>query len=192
MERTNGEGVNFILNSLSEEKLQASFRCLRRGGTFFEIGKFDIVNNSNLGMGMFAQEATFRVIFADRLADMPAESKYIFELIEKDLNNGIIQPIPSTVFAANELEKAFRYLSTGKHMGKVVIQVRENEDSVYSLPLKMVPKMVCDPNLVYIIVGGLGGFGLEFADWLVMRGAKYLVLSSRRGATTAYQFYRFK
>jgi fatty acid synthase len=34
--------------------------------------------------------------------------------------------------------------------------------------------------------GGLGGFGLELADWLVLRGARKLVLSSRRGGRTGY------
>jgi len=33
----------------------------------------------------------------------------------------------------------------------------------------------------------LGGFGLELADWLVLRGARKLVLSSRTGIRTGYQ-----
>lgn len=42
-------GVNLVLNSLAEEKLQASLRCLARHGRFLEIGKFDLSNNSQLG-----------------------------------------------------------------------------------------------------------------------------------------------
>lgn len=38
-----------MLNSLAEEKLQASLRCLARHGRFLEIGKFDLSNNSQLG-----------------------------------------------------------------------------------------------------------------------------------------------
>ena len=33
----------------------------------------------------------------------------------------------------------------------------------------------------------MGGFGLELADWLVLRGARKLVLSSRTGIRTGYQ-----
>jgi len=33
----------------------------------------------------------------------------------------------------------------------------------------------------------LGGFGLELVDWLVLRGARKLVLSSRTGIRTGYQ-----
>jgi fatty acid synthase len=49
MLETDGRGVDLILNSLSEEKLQASLRCLANGGRFLEIGKFDLDNNNTLG-----------------------------------------------------------------------------------------------------------------------------------------------
>ncbi|XP_039315167.1 fatty acid synthase-like [Solenopsis invicta] len=39
----------------------------------------------------------------------------------------------------------------------------------------------------YILVGGLGGFGLELADWMISRGAKFIVLVSRSGIRTGYQ-----
>lgn len=42
-------GVDLVLNSLSEEKLQASLRCLARHGRFLEIGKYDLSNNTPLG-----------------------------------------------------------------------------------------------------------------------------------------------
>jgi fatty acid synthase len=49
MSETNGRGVDLVLNSLSEEKLQASVRCLAPGGRFLEIGRYDLENNSPLG-----------------------------------------------------------------------------------------------------------------------------------------------
>lgn len=45
----------------------------------------------------------------------------------------------------------------------------------------------CNPDKVYIITGGLGGFGLELASWLVEKGARKLVLTSRSGIRTGYQ-----
>ena len=49
MHATNGKGVNVVLNSLAEEKLQASLRLLAPHGQFLEIGKFDLSNDSQLG-----------------------------------------------------------------------------------------------------------------------------------------------
>lgn len=56
-----------VLNSLSEEKLQASVRCLAGGGKFLEIGKFDLANNNPLGMGTFLKETSFKAVMLDNL-----------------------------------------------------------------------------------------------------------------------------
>ena len=50
-------------------------------------------------------------------------------------------------------------------------------------------------STTYIVVyvffaGGLGGLGIELSDWLIKRGAKQLILTSRRGITNAYQLMR--
>lgn len=37
------------------------------------------------------------------------------------------------------------------------------------------------PDGAYLITGGLGGLGLKVADWLAAQGARYLVLTGRRG-----------
>lgn len=50
----------------------------------------------------------------------------------------------------------------------------------------------CNPMNSIIIIGGLGGFGLELADWLVSRNAKNLVLSSRVGIKNGYQDMRIE
>ena len=49
MSETSGKGVDVVLNSLAEDKLQASIRCLAQGGRFLEIGKLDLSKNSPLG-----------------------------------------------------------------------------------------------------------------------------------------------
>lgn len=112
------------------------------------------------------------------------------KLLADDIKKGIIKPLPSTVFEGQAIEQAFRYLATGKHMGKVLLKLREKESDAASLPLTVLPRVYCNPNLSYVIPGGLGGFGLELADWLVLRGCKKLVLSSSRGITKQYQAYR--
>lgn len=190
MESTDGRGVDFVLNSLSDDKLHASIRCLAQNGTFLEIGKFDIFNDTQIGMLAFAKEASFVPIFTDRMfTEYMAD---LFKLVERDLQRGIIQPIPSTVFAPNDLEQAFKYLGSGKHVGKVVIQVRDEQSPEQLLPLKVLPRTLYKPNRSYVIVGGLGDFGLEFIDWMVLRGARRIVVSSRRQPWSSYQKYRIR
>jgi len=47
---TRGRGVDVVLNSLAEDKLQSSVQLLAQHGRFLEIGKFDLSNNTALGM----------------------------------------------------------------------------------------------------------------------------------------------
>lgn len=47
---TNNRGVDLVLNSLADEKMEASLRCLARKGRFLEIGKYDLLNNVALGI----------------------------------------------------------------------------------------------------------------------------------------------
>jgi fatty acid synthase len=82
-------------------------------------------------------------------------------------------------------------MASGKHIGKVVIRIREEEEELMIRPeprqVGAMPRFYCDSAKSYVIVGGLGGFGLELADWLILRGARKLVLSSRSGVRTGYQ-----
>ncbi|XP_067616135.1 fatty acid synthase isoform X2 [Eurosta solidaginis] len=189
--KTNGKGVDFVLNSLAEDKLLASVRCLGNGGHFLEIGKFDMSNDSKLGMSCFLKDITFHAVLADRLEFAPDdEIQYLKNLVDDDIKKGIIQPLPTTTFPAHEIEQAFRHLMGGKHIGKVLIQVRENPDSCFTTPVKVLNQVYFKPNLSYIVIGGLGGFGLELADWLVIRGARKLIISSSRGLSKDYQSYR--
>ncbi|NXO39594.1 FAS synthase, partial [Locustella ochotensis] len=193
---TNGKGVNLVLNSLAEEKLQASLRCLARHGRFLEIGKFDLSNNSPLGMSLFLKNVAFHGILLDSIFDGGnQEWEVVSELLKKGIRDGVVKPLRSTVFNKEEVEAAFRFMAQGKHIGKVMIKVQE-EEKEYPLrksePVKIsaISRTSCPPTKSYIITGGLGGFGLELAQWLVERGAQKIILTSRSGIRTGYQAKR--
>ncbi|EDW12340.1 fatty acid synthase [Drosophila mojavensis] len=191
MNETNGEGVELVLNSLSEEKLQASIRCLGLNGRFLEIGKFDLSNNSPLGMSVFLKNTSFHGILLDSVMEGEEEmQKQVVSLVAEGIRNGAVRPLPTTVFTDQEIEKAFRFMASGKHIGKVVIKIR-NEEQQSMLPKQRltnaIPRTYMHPEKSYIVVGGLGGFGLELTNWLVSRGARYIVLNSHSGLRTGYQ-----
>lgn len=197
MVETKGRGVDFVLNSLAEEKLQASIRCLAYGGKFLEIGKFDLAADNPMSLSIFAKEASFHGIMLDHLFNAPGNMKRkLSDGLWNIIRDGAVKPLTRTVFESNEIEEAFRFMATGKHMGKVVIKIRDEEPEKIVIPPKMlvpaVPRYVCTHESSYIITGGLGGFGLELADWLILRGARNVVLTSRKGITTGYQALRIK
>ncbi|XP_071628686.1 fatty acid synthase-like isoform X1 [Temnothorax longispinosus] len=192
MQRTKGCGVDIVLNSLAEEKLQASVRCLANGGRFLEIGKFDMFSNNSLDISIFSKNISFYGILLDKLFYSNAEQKSrLWKTITEGLKDGAIKPLCRRVFERNEIEAAFRYMAAGKHIGKIIIRVHKEEEPL-NAPLLAHPRYYCLEHKCYVILGGLGGFGLELADWLTLRGAKNLVLTSRTGIRTGYQQSRVK
>ncbi|KAL0983890.1 hypothetical protein UPYG_G00134400 [Umbra pygmaea] len=196
---TNGKGVDIVLNSLAEEKLQASLRCLARHGRFLEIGKYDLSNNSPLGMALFLKNVAFHGILLDALFEEGnREWEEVSELLKEGIVGGVVKPLKTTVFERDQVEDAFRYMAQGKHIGKVLLQVRSEEKGSVTqtgsapLSLPAICRTFCPASHSYIITGGLGGFGLELAHWLTERGARKLVLTSRSGIRNGYQAKRVR
>ncbi|CAB1338338.1 unnamed protein product [Coregonus sp. 'balchen'] len=196
---TQGKGVDMVLNSLAEEKLQASLRCLARHGRFLEIGKYDLSNNSPLGMALFLKNVAFHGILLDALFEEGnREWEEVSQLLKEGIVGGVVKPLRTTVFERDQVEDAFRYMAQGKHIGKVLLQVRSEEkgsgtQAVGSpLSLPAICRTFCPASHSYIITGGLGGFGLELAHWLTERGARKLVLTSRSGIRNGYQAKRVR
>ncbi|XP_058792836.1 fatty acid synthase [Phymastichus coffea] len=192
LNETDGRGVDLILNSLAGEKLQASVRCLAIGGRFLEIGKFDLSNNAALGMSLFLKNTSFHGILLDALFDVDCpEKKELVRLVSEGIKNGAVRPLPATVFSEQQIEQGFRFMATGKHIGKVLLKIRDEESQKVTQPTQKtvasIPRTYMNPDKSYILIGGLGGFGLELANWLISRGAKHIVLTSRSGVRTGYQ-----
>ncbi|KAL6440739.1 hypothetical protein ACFW04_003291 [Cataglyphis niger] len=189
---TQGRGVDVVLNSLAEEKLHAGIRCLALNGRFLEIGKYDLSNDSRVGMSMFLKNTAFHGILLDMLfGEDCAEKKEVVKLLSEGIKNGAVRPLPSTVFSEQQLEQGFRFMATGKHIGKVLLKIRDEEPKKLVLPLPKIvaaiPRTYMNPEKSYILVGGLGGLGLELANWMISRGAKFIILVSRSGIRTGYQ-----
>ncbi|KAI0485064.1 hypothetical protein GGR56DRAFT_681136 [Xylariaceae sp. FL0804] len=184
LDATGGVGVDVVLNSLSGESLAESWRVLAPLGRFVEIGKRDIQAFRDLPMGPFARNVSYHSL---NLPVVGTHSpRLIGELtreVEELLAAGVLTaPQPVTVFSRGEFEPALRFLQTGQHMGKAVIDW-ESEAEVSFLPSPRREGFL-DSGASYVIAGGLGGIGRSLASWLASRGAKHLILLSRSGPST--------
>lgn len=196
LRETEGRGVDLVLNSLAEEKLQASVRCLATHGRFLEIGKFDLSQNNALGMAVFLKNVSFHGILLDALfGDDPrvaADKRRVAQLVREGIASGAVRPLDAVRFARDHVEDAFRFMASGKHMGKVVLEVRPEEPQRQAVPatplsVEAHTRTCFFEDKSYVVAGGLGGFGLELADWMVARGCRKLLLTARSGVRTGYQ-----
>ncbi|RAL04559.1 polyketide synthase fmaB [Aspergillus ibericus CBS 121593] len=179
---THGRGVDVILNSLTGELLDESWRLTADGGVMVEIGKRDIVDRNRLAMEPFDRNCSFRAVdlsYTKEISDALIGQllREIFELV----NAGHIGPIrPITRYPFDEVIPALSYMRRGQHMGKIVIANPDAED--VQLPIRpALPTLQLDPNAAYLIVGGLRGLCGSLAVHLARHGARQVIAMSRSG-----------
>lgn len=129
MSSTSGKGADVVLNSVAGPLLQETWNCIARFGRFVEIGKRDLEANKNLEMAPFARSASFAAI---DLIEIGTHSGRTVTRVLRDVLNLLdkkyIQPIsPLTAYSIQDIEKAFRTMQTGKHIGKIIIKPNEGD-----------------------------------------------------------------
>jgi NADPH:quinone reductase-like Zn-dependent oxidoreductase/acyl carrier protein len=181
---TNGKGVDVVVNSLKGKAIEIGMDSLSLGGRFVEIGKVDILNNSKLGMGVFLRDTSLHSVQLDIVMDEYPQlmRRYLGEIASL-AEQKAIQPIVDKVFPAKDIEGAFRFIMSGKHKGKIIVDYSADQ-----LPaMETVKCFVFNPDTLYVISGGLGALGWESWKWMVGEGARRFLLLSRSGKVTAPQ-----
>ncbi|QLE41164.1 SDR family NAD(P)-dependent oxidoreductase [Nostoc sp. C052] len=183
MEITGGKGVDIVLNSLAGEAIPKSLSVLGAYGRFIEIGKRDIEQNNKLGLRPFQNNLSFFAVDLDKLlSDRPDFAGSLFREVIEYFEVKSFHPLPHRVFPISRVVSTFRYMAQAKHIGKIVVSLQEPD-------VKIVPSsqatVTFRPDATYLITGGLGGFGLAVAQWLVKGGARHLVLMGRSGADSS-------
>ena len=179
-ERTGGNGVSVVLNSLAGEFLRSSLSLLEPTGRFLELGKIDIYQDSKLGLARFKKGLSFCAVdLGWLLQHRPALARALFVEVMDLFQAGKLRPLPVRTFPISDAAGAFRHMAQAKHIGKIALSMREKA------PVQLVPAARWAPltrrQATYLVTGGLTGFGLSVAKWLVAEGARHLVLVGRRG-----------
>ncbi|EOD48494.1 putative polyketide synthase protein [Neofusicoccum parvum UCRNP2] len=181
LEATGGKGIDLIINSLTGDLLDASWRICADGGTMVEIGKRDIVERNFLSMEPFDRNCSFRAVdisYSKHITDDVLLTK-VFDLVKK----GAIGPIqPITTFSFSQIPEAFAYMRSGRHVGKIVIS--DGPSGNVEVPVRpFAHDARLRGDVAYLIVGGLKGLCGSLAIHMARRGAKHIVSMSRSGCS---------
>ncbi|KAH7647293.1 polyketide synthase, partial [Cryptosporidium bovis] len=115
--------LDVVLNCLSGEFIHESFKKLKRGGTFIELGKRNIL--SDFEANEIYPEKIYRRLEIDEL--VKNEPNYIRDLLlryhlkERYQNNPIL-PVKTFKMESSTLE-ALKYLQKASHIGKIVVEL---------------------------------------------------------------------
>jgi len=182
LDYTDGKGVDVVLNSLAGDAIPKSLSVLGAYGRFLEIGKRDIYQNSKLGLRPFRNNLSFFAIDLGRLfQERPAVARDLLRDVMRYVEDGTLRPLPHRIFPISEVASAFRYMAQARHIGKIVLSLRDPEALIAPAAHRAI---LFHADGTYLVAGGLGGFGLAVAQWMVAQGARHLVLVGRSGAAS--------
>lgn len=142
LRKTNGQGVDVVLNSLSGDALQESCSLLAPFGRFIEIGKKDLISNARLEMGCLERNATFTTVDLTLLAKRkPADHQELYHTIFDLVSQEKIEVLsPIIVNSVSELEGSFRLMQAGKHVGKLLLKL--DADITISVRASILPVLI--------------------------------------------------
>jgi acyl transferase domain-containing protein len=179
---TRGLGVDVVLNSLTGSMFSQSLACLAPFGRFLEISKTNIYRNMRVGLEQFGENRSLFAVDIDRLATQKPELyRRMLDEVCALFESGKLVPPPITQYPITQLSTALTSLSRSTVIGKVAVEMPENTQVDASLPSQL--KLRDDRS--YLITGGTSGLGLHLAEFLIQRGARYIVLVSRSGPKSA-------
>lgn len=130
MRMTKGKGFDIVLNSLAGKSLIASWECRAPFGHFIEIGKRVIHEHKNLPMLHFARNVSFSAVDAvGMMKERPELIRKSFQPVINLVKSGELQlVVPLYIYKLSEMEDAFHYMQSGKNTGKIVVEVRSEDE----------------------------------------------------------------
>ena len=168
---TGGSGVDVVLNTLANEFVPKSLEVLRHGGRFVELGRLNVWTEEEVAQTR--PDVSFHHFLMGTVAkEEPGLAARLLQETVDAIEDGLIRPTPVRVFPADRVVEAFEVMSQARHVGKLVVSLRDFPQNPGSPEIRK-------EDAAYLITGGLGGLGLQLAEWLVDQGASHLVLIGR-------------
>lgn len=145
---------------------------------------------NSIQFSQMKEHATYKIFdLVELCRDDPSAIQKMLKGLVKDLEVGIIRPLPHQLFPIQKTNDAFRFMAKAKHVGKIIITRQPIQlDNPNELTFN-----ARDRQGTFLITGGFGGIGLEIVKWLVMeKGVRNLVVVGRSGGSVESIFSNVK
>ena len=177
---TSRKGVDLILSHgsavISEEKLAvAAF-----GGNIVQVIDTGSPSKEHARAMLSDKNLIFRTVNLMALIQhRPLEATSLLANVMSLFESGILQPKHSiTVMSIAQIGDALRILQASTQVGGIILESGQGS-TVSTLTDQRAP-LTLDGNSSYIIAGGLGDIGKRLSELMVRRGARHIVVLTRR------------
>jgi len=140
-----------------------------------------IFKDTPIGMKALERNISVHIIDLTDIMDNEYQWEYLYELMSKGFQTGEIVPLNYKTF--QNIEEGLRYMSAGKHIGKIILDLTEKPFEHNNYPI--VSRF--HTTKTHVVIGGLGGFGLELVEWLLSHGAHKVIIVARSEIKNGYQ-----
>ena len=177
-EMTRKGGFDVIMSTAQGELLHSSLQVLATLGHIIDVGRVGAQNAQAISLELFQKNATYCSVDPSIFLDSdPFLGEELIRAVDSYYRKGLIRPIPRVT--APDVAQLSQALSNFSNMiGKLVVTFMDLDSLVRMIP--PAPTVNFDPEACYVITGGLGGLGQSLIRWMGNRGARHMVLLSRR------------
>ncbi len=185
LELTDGHGVNVVLNALSRDLDSNVWACIAVLGTFIQMGNpWNPAKGPDTWPCVDKNAIFLNFDLPSLIRDRPQEVVGLLGDSVAILEHSSFMASPSvTEMSMAGIEYAFRKLLVRKQYEKVILEANENTQvSVLStLPNELqAQNSKLDADATYVVAGGSGDLGQKICRLMACRGAKTIVVLSRR------------
>lgn len=179
LEATSGDGADLILDCGSQAPPEDSSTSVAFSGSVIQIIEPAMAAKARMRALHLSKNLTFQTFNLIALMQhRPFEATALFTKVMSMFVDKILQPLHSiTAMPITQIGEALQTLQTSAGAGKLVV---ESEDCIVKTMTRSRFSMRLDENASYIIAGGFGDVGRKLSELMIQRGARNIVILSRR------------
>jgi NAD(P)-dependent dehydrogenase (short-subunit alcohol dehydrogenase family)/acyl carrier protein len=132
-----------------------------------------------LDMNLLLRDLSFLSVQLDILMQSQTETiQQYLQAVTQLASEKHISPIVDSVYQLKDTEVAFRFLMSGQHKGKLILNMQSQPSNVYP------SSAIYSSSVCYILSGGTGALGLQLVQHMSSHGARLFILLSRQGTAS--------
>jgi acyl transferase domain-containing protein/NADPH:quinone reductase-like Zn-dependent oxidoreductase/acyl carrier protein len=177
---TSGQGVDVVLSSLAGEAIERGLSVLASDGRFVDLGKRDLsAAHRTLSLGLLRKRISYHVVDLLGLArERPERIRTLLRQVAHALAEGELSPMPLRTWPLAQASEAVRALAGARHVGKLVVSVRDDSEAHVTVPTR--PWAGFSADAAYLLVTDAPAMGAWLLRWMAREGARHIQLATPR------------